>query len=257
VASSVQASPRIAKGVPPLRAGQGNSFFWRRLHSLSGIIPVGVFLAEHMISNAAATNGPLAYNETVKFLTSLPFLIVLETVGIFIPILFHAGYGIYIWWRGDNNVTDYPWTGNWGYTMQRYTGIIVFAYILYHTWFMRFTGIHLATHPDAAFYKVQQELMHPWAMAIYVVGVITASWHFGYGIFLFCAKWGIATGEKARKRVQAFGIAVAVLFMALGLSSAYSFVNPKFGRQQPKAEWFENSSTQAGMSQTPATTDNQ
>ncbi len=91
MASSVQTSPRIGKGVPPLRAGQGNSFFWRRLHSLSGIIPVGVFLAEHMISNAAATNGPADYNATVKFLTSVPFLVAVEWVGIFIPILFHAG----------------------------------------------------------------------------------------------------------------------------------------------------------------------
>jgi succinate dehydrogenase / fumarate reductase, cytochrome b subunit len=32
------------RGVQPLRAGQGNSFLWRKLHSLSGIIPIGAFL---------------------------------------------------------------------------------------------------------------------------------------------------------------------------------------------------------------------
>ena len=78
----------VKRGVPPLRAGQGHSFFWRRLHSLSGIIPVGAFLLEHFVSNAFATNGPQAYAAQVKFLTGLPFVPVLETVGIYIPLLY-------------------------------------------------------------------------------------------------------------------------------------------------------------------------
>ena len=83
----------VARGVPPIRAGQGHSFFLRRLHSLSGIIPVGAFLVEHFISNAFATNGPWAYADQVKFLTGLPFVPVLEIVGIYIPLLYHALYG--------------------------------------------------------------------------------------------------------------------------------------------------------------------
>ena len=46
-------------GVAPLRAGQGTSFLLRRLHSLSGIVPVGAFLFEHiLISNSTAITGP-------------------------------------------------------------------------------------------------------------------------------------------------------------------------------------------------------
>ena len=51
---------QVAKGVASLRAGQGNSFLLRRLHSLSGIIPIGAFLLEHFISNSEATKGALA-----------------------------------------------------------------------------------------------------------------------------------------------------------------------------------------------------
>lgn len=39
------------KGVQPLRAGEGSSFLWRKLHSLSGIVPIGAFLVEHIVSN--------------------------------------------------------------------------------------------------------------------------------------------------------------------------------------------------------------
>ena len=96
----------VERGVPPIRAGKGHSFLLRRLHSLSGIIPIGAFLLEHFISNAFATNGPKAYADQVKFLTGLPFVLVLETVGIYIPLLYHALYGFYIWFRGESNVSE-------------------------------------------------------------------------------------------------------------------------------------------------------
>ena len=38
-------------------------FLWRRLHSLSGIIPVGAFLLFHIFENLSALRGPEAYNE--------------------------------------------------------------------------------------------------------------------------------------------------------------------------------------------------
>ena len=82
------ASP-VERGVQPIRAGQGHSFLLRRLHSLSGIIPIGVFLIEHFFSNAFATNGPHAYADQVKFLTGLPFVLGLEILGIYIPLAFH------------------------------------------------------------------------------------------------------------------------------------------------------------------------
>ena len=88
-------------------------------------------------------HGVQAYNDQVKFLTSLPFVHVLEWVFIFIPLLYHGLYGLWIWYRGDSNVGDYPWTGNWLYTAQRWTGIITLLYIAYHVIDMRFTGVHL------------------------------------------------------------------------------------------------------------------
>src|SRR5437773_6160562 len=98
------ATPTLVKrGVAPLRAGEGHSFLLRRLHSLSGIVPVGLFLIEHFVSNAFATNGPKAYADQVKFLTGLPFVLWLEIIGIYIPLAYHSLYGFYIWFRGKSN----------------------------------------------------------------------------------------------------------------------------------------------------------
>jgi succinate dehydrogenase / fumarate reductase cytochrome b subunit len=224
-ATASPAAPMPIKGgVAPLRAGQGYSFLLRRLHSLSGIVPVGAFLFEHiLISNSAAIGGPAAYARQVRFLASLPLVPVLELFGIWLPILFHALYGFYIWYRGETNVKDYPWTGNWMYTAQRWTGIIAFAYILWHTWTMRFTGIDLHEYPGASFGKVQSEVFQTPLFLFYVAGLIAASWHFTYGIWLFCAKWGIVSGEKARKRFLVLSIAFFFVLISAGLASLTSF----------------------------------
>lgn len=224
---STAVSP-IARGVPPIRAGQGRSFILRRLHSLSGIVPVGAFLAEHFISNAFATNGPHAYADQVKFLTSLPFVPVLEWVGIYLPLLYHALYGFYIWFRGESNVSDYPFAGNFMYAAQRWTGGIAFLYIGWHTYTMRFTGTLLLENSGAAFHKVQAELQSPWALAFYVIGITAASWHFAYGIYLFCAKWGITVSEKSRKKLGLVCTGLAIVLILVGALTLHAFLRQRW-----------------------------
>ncbi len=212
-------------GVASLRVGHGTSFFLRRLHSLSGIIPIGAFLVEHFVSNAFATKGPTAYAKQVEFLSSFPFVFGLELFGIWIPILYHALYGFYIWYRGESNVTEYPWTGNWMYTMQRWTGGIAFVYIVWHTWHLRFSGVHILSHPEAAFGKVQMEFQHPWAIAFYAIGIFCASWHFAYGLWLFAAKWGLVSGDNAQRRFGYVCFVIGLAFMLVGAVTMYSFLN--------------------------------
>ena len=222
--SNTSANADHPHGIAPLRAGQGHEFFWRRLHSLSGIVPVGAFLFEHIvISNATAINGPTAYAKQVTFLGSLPFVLALEFFGIWLPIAFHALYGFYIWYRGQGNLIHYSWMGNWMYSLQRWTGGIAFAYILWHTWTMRFTGVDLHAHPELSFGKVQAEVFQTPFFLFYVVGLIAASWHFAYGIWLFSAKWGIVSGEKAQRRFLVVCLAFFFVLSGAGLASLTSF----------------------------------
>ena len=214
----------VTHAVAPLRAGQGISFVLRRLHSLSGIVPVGAFLVEHiLISNSTAISGPKPYEHQVSFLANLPLVFFLELFGIWLPIAFHALYGFYIWYRGEGNVAEYPWTGNWMYTAQRWTGGIAFVYIVWHTYTMRFTGVDLHDHPEFSFGKVAAEVHHPLLLAFYVIGLICASWHFAYGIWLFAAKWGIVTGDKAQQRFLKVCLGLFLLMSVVGLVSLYTF----------------------------------
>jgi succinate dehydrogenase / fumarate reductase, cytochrome b subunit len=217
------ATPQL-RGVQPLRAGEGHSFFLRKLHSLTGIVPIGAFLVEHIISNFEALNGPLAYAQQVKFLNSLPLVRVLEWGLIFIPLAYHALYGVFIAIRGRSNVNVYPWAGNWMYLSQRVTGIIALLYIVQHLYRQRFTGVMLPEHPGAAFHKVQMELSNPWMLAIYVIAMIATTWHFAYGIWLFAAKWGITPGDKARNQFGYVCAAFGTALCLMGLASIFAVV---------------------------------
>ena len=234
-APSAPSKPRSVqiRGVQPLRAGVGHSYLLRRLHSLTVIVPIGAFLIEHIVSNYEAVNGPLAYAKQVLFLNSLPFVRVLEWTFIFLPIAYHAFYGLYIWIRGKSNVVYYPWSGNWMYLAQRWTGLIAFAYIAQHLYRQRFTGVSLPEHPGAAFHKVQMELSNPLMLAVYVIAMIAICWHFSYGIWLFAAKWGITPGNKARKNFGYVCTAFGVLICAIGLASIWAFIGPKYANAPP------------------------
>ncbi len=132
-------------------ATQSNSsYLLRKLHSLTGIIPVGAFLAEHFWSNSAALVSAQKYNQTSEDLQTIPYRIVVEWLFIFLPILYHGGFGVHIWLRGQSNVSQYPWVNNWLYTAQRYTGLIAFLYIGWHLYTERWITHGRSTYATVA-----------------------------------------------------------------------------------------------------------
>lgn len=68
-----------------------NSYYSRKLHSLLGVIPVGFFLIEHLLTNYKAfSGGHTGFMEQVHWLHSLPLVLFLEIFGIWIPLAYHA-----------------------------------------------------------------------------------------------------------------------------------------------------------------------
>jgi succinate dehydrogenase / fumarate reductase cytochrome b subunit len=195
-----------------------SSYLLRKLHSLSGIIPVGAFLAEHFWSNSAALVSAQKYNDISQELQTIPFRPLVEWAGIFLPILFHGGYGIYIWWQGKSNVSQYPWVGNWMYTFQRYTGLIAFAYIGWHLYTERWV-----THGRSTYASVAEDMRHPMYLAFFVIGIVASSFHLGVGIWNFLCKWGLAATVKAQRAAGRVGVLVGFAFSVVGILIVLSF----------------------------------
>lgn len=194
------------------------SYILRKLHSLSGIIPVGAFLAEHFWSNSAALVSPDKYNETSQALQTIPFRVFVEWAFIFVPILYHGGYGVYIWWRGQSNVSDYPWVKNWVYTLQRYTGLIAFVYIGWHVYTQRWL-----TNGMSSYDEVAGQMQDTFTFVFMIVGVVASSFHLGVGIWNFLCKWGLAATARAQRVAGQFGVVVAVIFSVVGVLIVLSF----------------------------------
>jgi succinate dehydrogenase / fumarate reductase, cytochrome b subunit len=194
------------------------NYLLRKLHSLSGIVPIGAFLAEHFWSNSAALVSAPKYNETSQELQTIPFRIFVEWAFIFLPIFYHGGYGIYIWLRGESNVLQYPWVKNWLYTFQRYTGLIAFVYIGWHVYTQRWL-----THGMSTYDEVAQQMRSLWAFAFMVVGIVATSFHLGVGIWNFLCKWGLAATARAQRAAGQLGAAVGIAFSLVGVLIVVSF----------------------------------
>jgi succinate dehydrogenase / fumarate reductase cytochrome b subunit len=209
-----------------------STFVFRKLHQLTGILPLGVFLLEHFYTNSKAMTGPADFNNAVRDLQSIPYVIFIEIGGIFVPLIYHAVYGLFITWEMRPNNVSYPYPRNWFYTIQRVTGIILFFFITFHVLNFRFglvpglNEISVAEHPNQAFDIVSGEFKN-WAIfAVYVVGITATVWHLANGLWLFAVDWGIVIGERAQRMAGYACIAIGLLLLAVGINAQVSFIRP-------------------------------
>ena len=208
------------------------TFLLRKLHQLTGIVPLGLFYFVHLYTNSTALNGPRIFNEHVEDIHNMAYLLFIEVFGIFLPLLFHSIYGIVISGEAKHNVMSYAYSRNWFYLFQRITGIFLFVFLLFHILNFRFgliPGLNMtpvAGNADQAYRIVSGEFQIWWVLAIYFLGVIATAWHLAYGFFLFAVDWGIVIGEKAQRVLLQASLVFAVVLAVAGVNAAMAFVRP-------------------------------
>ncbi|HZH33947.1 MAG TPA: hypothetical protein VEX64_03850 [Pyrinomonadaceae bacterium] len=210
------------------------TFLLRKLHQLTGIVPLGAFFFVHMYTNSTAMSGAKVFNEHVEGIHHLPYLLFLEIFGIFLPLLFHSVYGIFISMEARNNVFSYGYGRNWFYWFQRATGIFLFFFLLFHILNLRFGvipglesyGNPVAGNANQAFNIVAAEFKNIFILILYILGVAATAWHLAYGFFLFAVDWGIIIGEKAQKYALYGSVGLAIFLTAVGANAAIAFVRP-------------------------------
>jgi len=208
------------------------NFILRKLHQLSGIVPLGLFILEHFYTNSKALTGASDFNKSVVDLQSIPYILFVEIGGIFIPLIYHAVYGMVITIEARPNNLAYPYPRNWFYLIQRITGVILFVFITFHVLNFRFgmipglNNLSVAHHPDKAFDIVAGEFRMVPILLIYIVGITATVWHLANGIWLFLVDWGITIGERAQRLTGYACIAFGVLLLLVGINAAVAFIRP-------------------------------
>lgn len=197
-------------------------FFNRRLHSLLGVIPVGLFLMQHMVVNQFATGGEESFNKAAAFMEHLPFRYLLETFVIFLPLLFHAIYGLYIAFTAKNNASRYGFFRNWMFLLQRVSGVITLIFITWHVWETR---VAAAFGSEVNFQMMENILSNPFMFWFYVVGVISTTFHFANGLWSFLVSWGITVTPRSQVISTYVTIVIFIATSIVFVNTLFAFVS--------------------------------
>ncbi|MCA9286663.1 MAG: hypothetical protein KDA22_15675 [Phycisphaerales bacterium] len=218
-------------------------FLLRRLHSLSGIVPIGAFLFPHLTTNSSivwgswlghGTHGHAGvetFQHEVNFIHSLPALVLIEIFVLWLPIAFHAALGVYFARTGRPNVDRYAYQGNWRYVVQRWTGYLGVLFIFMHLsslrWGWTYGGLMPTFVPDRAAssvaYHLQSGTIGLGMAAFYMVCVLALVFHFANGLWTAGITWGLTVSVAAQRRWGHVCTAIGVALSAAAVASVVGF----------------------------------
>jgi succinate dehydrogenase / fumarate reductase cytochrome b subunit len=223
----VSTAPAIdypASGTAKRSLAARHHFLLRRLHSLTGLV-FGGYLVVHLLINATIAQGPPVYQTQVDKIHSLPFLPVIEWTFIYLPILYHTVYGIWITVTGQPNVNRYAYTKNWFYVLQRISAIIIVFFMLFHVLSLKYGlfGTSLSFDPHHAMDTVGRHFDTSWLLVVivYPIGILASCYHLANGFWTAAITWGLTVSAAAQKR---WGYVCAGLFVLTFVAGIISLV---------------------------------
>lgn len=219
-----------------------HDFLIRRLHSLTGIV-FGAYVCIHLLTNASILAGSEAFQNNVHRIHGIGAILpVVEWVFIFIPILFHAFVGLAITAGMLPNNKNYPYEGNWRYTVQRITGLYLFVFIIYHVfhmhgwfhfnWWLTYVAEPLSGaqfKPYNAASTLGVAMQSSLISLLYALGVLAAAFHFFNGVWTAGITWGLWTRPHAQQGALRACLVASLLLGAVGLSAIWGA--RQFGRE--------------------------
>jgi len=191
-------------------------FLLRRIQSLTGVVPVGLFLIYHLYLQLYLHYGAQIYNKEVNSFYESPLATWALVIVVYIPLLFHSLLGVLLVF--ENKVQpSYTYFSHLLYWLQRISGIGVLLFIIAHVWNAKLGpwiagtwGTHFE-HLSSGFADPETGML---TKTVYLLGVLGAVFHFANGLNTFCMTWGIALTQNSQKKVRYFSILVFILLTA-------------------------------------------
>ncbi len=218
-------------------ARSANTYFLlRRLHSLTGLV-FGGYLVVHLLINATLAEGiregadKTVFQQQVDKIHSLPFLPAVEWTLIYLPILYHTFYGIWIVATGQPNVDRYRYGKNWFYLLQRISAIVLVFFIIFHIFGMKGffggdVGRALIFDPADATRSTARHVnsaVWVWAL-VYPVGILASCYHLANGFWTAAITWGLTVSKTAQRRWGIVCIGIFLFTLGCGSTALVSLV---------------------------------
>lgn len=196
-------------------------FVLHKLHSLLGVVPLGAFAAWHLFVNSAIVFGPAAFDRAHCEAYETPYLEFMEVVLLGIPLAFHALYGVYIWLGGRCNLARAPSGPNLRYSLQRWTGAYLLAFLIYHvlTTRLQLMADYQTCQQQASFAAHMVAALSQWgALIAYSLAVAASSFHLANGLWNVGVNWGMLRGRRCQQ-LAAYGcFALGILLFLMGMN---------------------------------------
>jgi succinate dehydrogenase / fumarate reductase, cytochrome b subunit len=200
-------------------------FLLRRLHSLTGVIPLTGFICFHFYMNSFSTKGPEAFNQTVDRLRGIPLVYAVEWGTILGPFLLHMLLGLWIIFSGKPNPLRQSYERNWAYFLQRVTAIVVFVFVLYHVIGLHFLdpGTNKATGKSEFYEYLAVQFKNPMVYGWYVFAIACTVYHLANGLCTFFITWGLTVGQTSQRYSRYAMAALGLTLFGVGICALNGF----------------------------------
>lgn len=179
-------------------------------------------------SKQLCNKGSGGFNKAAHFMELLPFRYALEIFVIFLPLLYHAIYGLYIAFTAKNNAKSYSYFRNWMFVLQRFTGVFTLIFLAWHVWQTR---IQAALGTQVNYDMMADILSNPAMFGFYLVGVVSTIFHFANGLWTFCISWGITVSPRSQRISTYVTLAIFLGLSYVGVSALLAFIDPQLANQ--------------------------
>ncbi|WNG44260.1 succinate dehydrogenase [Archangium minus] len=205
----------------PAALPQKTPLLQSRLGSFLAVVPLSIWVVNHLWDNLAAFYGGAAWQTAVTqykhpYAQALTFLIVM------LPLLFHTGWGLVRMFSFKPNNLAYPYYGNLKYIVQRVAGLGVLAFLGAHIWlaFLQPRLIHGQAEPFAAIaYEMH---WHAPTIMVYLLGVLGTAYHLANGLQGFAMGWGLLATERSMRRFEPWSIVIFLVLLAMGWGAIFA-----------------------------------
>ncbi|WP_370149588.1 succinate dehydrogenase, partial [Exiguobacterium profundum] len=148
------------------------------------------------------------------------YLYFLEVTIIALPMIFHGVYGVYYAFLGSINSNRYSYARNWLYLFQRFTGVFLVIFIAWHVWETRLAKLR-GVEVNAE--MMQNIVDNPLMLIFYIVGILSATFHFANGLWSFSITWGITQSPRSQRLMSYVSGVVFLALSFVGIRSILTF----------------------------------
>jgi succinate dehydrogenase/fumarate reductase cytochrome b subunit len=169
--------------------------------------------------------GASSFDAVVDKSHRIPFATGLEILAIYVPLAFHALYGIRLSFAPLPKAVGQSGRKSWAELLQRITGGVALIFIIAHFYQFRLQ-VFLGRMSRADYFsELCASLSSTNGFGIpvvafgYLIGIAACAFHFAYGLKSFCINWALVVSGRARKLTEAFVSVLGIALFLIGVAT--------------------------------------